>query len=50
MPKEKKILSQSDNVSQQPNSQIVTGTKPMNPNEVEEQSSNFWDDVKVDSS
>ena len=50
IPKEKKILTQSDNVSQQPNGQIIPGTEPLNPNEVEEQSSNFWDDVKVDSS
>ena len=50
MPVEKKILTPSDNVSQPPKGQIPQGTEPMNPNEVEEQSSNFWDEVRVDSS
>lgn len=48
--KETKILTQSDNESPQPNSQIRTETESMIPNESKEQSSNFWDDVRVDSS
>lgn len=47
-PKENRNLTQPGNVSQQANSQIPLGTEPMNPNEIEEQSSNFWDDVNVD--
>ena len=49
-PKEKNILTQSDNESPPPNSQTPRSTEPTNSNETEEQGSNFWDDVKVDSS
>ena len=49
-PKEKNVLTQSDNESPPPNSQTPPSTEPTNSNETEEQGSNFWDDVKVDSS
>ncbi|MDG1555776.1 MAG: hypothetical protein P8R00_05950 [Candidatus Poseidoniaceae archaeon] len=49
-PKEKNVLTQSDNESPPPNSQTPPSTEPTNSNETEEQSSNFWDNVKVDSS
>ncbi|MDG1556034.1 MAG: hypothetical protein P8R00_07295, partial [Candidatus Poseidoniaceae archaeon] len=49
-PKENQIPSQSDYESPSPNSQILTETEPLIPNESEEQISNFWDDVKLDSS
>ena len=49
-PKENQIHSQSDNESPPPNGQILTETEPLIPNESEEQSSNFWDDVRLDSS
>ena len=48
-PKEKNVLTQSDNESPPPNSQTPPSTEPTNSNETEEQSSNFWDNVKVDS-
>ena len=49
-PKEKNVLTQSDNESPPPNSQTPPSTEPTNSNETEEQGSNFWDNVKVDSS
>ena len=49
-PKENQIPSQSDYESPPPNGQILTETEPLIPNESEEQSSNFWDNVNVDSS